>query len=153
MHNSQFAEILDFPPPFQVGCRLTWDRWSDRRRQVCQTMEEYSRFEDLYERISDKATPFIEKTSGCIQPCFYKEYRVTGKIPNTDPLNGFSSFFGIWYVSTEITIEKSTLVYPLTSLVADFGGTLGLFLGFSFMMVWDGTLLATQILQGICKTK
>ena len=35
-------------------------------------------------------------------------------------------------------MEKEQLIYPLTSLVAEFGGTLGLFLGFSFMTVWDG---------------
>ena len=29
------------------------------------------------------------------------------------------------------------LIYPWTSLVAEFGGTLGLFLGFSAMTLWD----------------
>ena len=42
-------------------------------------------------------------------------------------------------------MEKEQLIYPLTSLVAEFGGTLGLFLGFSFMTVWDGM----QSLQGL----
>ena len=29
------------------------------------------------------------------------------------------------------------LVYPLSSFVAEVGGTLGLFLGFSFLALWD----------------
>ena len=33
--------------------------------------------------------------------------------------------------------KKEAYVYPWTSLVAEFGGTLGLFVGFSFLMVWD----------------
>ena len=41
-------------------------------------------------------------------------------------------------------MEKEELIYPLQSLVAEFGGTLRLFLGFSFMTVWDGM----QYLQG-----
>ena len=44
--------------------------------------------------------------------------------------------------------EKEQLIYPLTSLVAEFGGTLGLFLGFSFMAIWDGL----QYVKGkLCK--
>jgi hypothetical protein len=41
-------------------------------------------------------------------------------------------------VSNDTKVEKELLVYPLPSLVAEFGGTLGLFLGFSFMALWDG---------------
>ena len=33
---------------------------------------------------------------------------------------------------------SKVLIYPLVSLIADIGGTLGLFLGFSFMTIWDG---------------
>jgi hypothetical protein len=39
--------------------------------------------------------------------------------------------------SYDILVEKEELLFPLTSLVAEFGGTLGLFLGFSFMTLWD----------------
>ena len=37
--------------------------------------------------------------------------------------------------------RKEQLIYPLTSLVAEFGGILGLFLGFSFMVIWEKVLL------------
>ena len=30
------------------------------------------------------------------------------------------------------------LLYPFTSLLAEFGGSLGLFCGFSFLTIWDG---------------
>ena len=136
-----------------MGCRLAWDSWSQRSRPLCATIDQFSQFERLYESISDTALHYIEEASGCFKPCFYKEYRLAGTIPNTDPLDGFYSFFGLWYVSTEVTVEKESLVYPLPSLVADFGGTLGLFLGFSFMMLWDGVMLATEGLQKIFKNK
>ena len=35
----------------------------------------------------------------------------------------------------KVKIEK--LVYPFSSFLAEFGGALGLFLGFSIIMVWD----------------
>ena len=40
-----------------------------------------------------------------------------------------------WHHSRD---EREYLMYPLTSLVAEFGGILGLFLGVSFMTIWDG---------------
>ena len=50
----------------------------------------------------------------------------------------FDSFsFSFWAASTKTIIRTEQLIYPLTSLVAEFGGTHGLFLGFSFMTLWD----------------
>ena len=44
----------------------------------------------------------------------------------------------LWPISSTTRLEKEELIYPFASLVAEFGGTLGLFLGFSFMTLWDG---------------
>ena len=45
--------------------------------------------------------------------------------------------FSLWATSTKTTIRTEQLIYPLASLVAEFGGTLGLFLGLSFITLWD----------------
>jgi hypothetical protein len=45
--------------------------------------------------------------------------------------------FSLVAQSNDTRIETEQLIYPLSSLVAEFGGTLGLFLGFSFMALWD----------------
>ena len=37
----------------------------------------------------------------------------------------------------DFKVETEELIYPWQSLVAEFGGALGLFLGFSFMTIWD----------------
>ena len=43
----------------------------------------------------------------------------------------------VWNTSPYLLIEQEKLVYTVETLVAEFGGTLGLFLGFSFMNLWD----------------
>ena len=39
----------------------------------------------------------------------------------------------LWNTSPSILVEEEQLIYPWTSLLAEFGGTLSLFLGLSFM--------------------
>ena len=36
-----------------------------------------------------------------------------------------------------IQVETEELIYPWQSFLAEVGGALGLFLGFSFMTIWD----------------
>ena len=43
------------------------------------------------------------------------------------------------FMDCPLVRRKEVLVYPITSLVAEFGGTFGLFVGFSFVMFWDMT--------------
>ena len=45
------------------------------------------------------------------------------------PSETHSSMFWIWFATLETRVEEEALVYPLASLVAEFGGTLSLFLG------------------------
>ena len=54
-------------------------------------------------------------------------------------MKGLTVGFGIgmMFPSTEITLEEEEYVYPFISFVAEFGGALGMFLGFSFLMVLD----------------
>ena len=46
----------------------------------------------------------------------------------------------LWITSSSKTVEvlREELAYSFISLVADIGGVLGLFIGFNFIMVWDG---------------
>ena len=81
----------------------------------------------------------ITALTGCLKPCQYRKYHfVGGKERVSLDTDGF--VFSLWAVSKKTTIKTEQLIYPVTSLVADFGGTLGLFLGFSFITLWDSLL-------------
>ena len=61
------------------------------------------------------------------------------------PLERIKSFYkvgethGLVLRLAESRVEKriEQLIYPIESFVSEFGGALGLFLGFSFLMIWD----------------
>ena len=44
------------------------------------------------------------------------------------------------FSSESILVRREEEAYPFSSLLADCGGTLGLFIGFNFMMMWGWML-------------
>jgi hypothetical protein len=54
--------------------------------------------------------------------------------------------------SYDIVVETEELLFPITSLVAEFGGTLGLFLGFSFMALWDDVETLVGVIRKLWKS-
>ena len=93
----------------------------------------------------------IFQLTGCKRPCKYKKYNfLGGRFPS-----GFKSehyIFSLWAVTGKIKVETEELIYPLSTLVAEFAGTLSLFLGFSFISFWDFiTAQKRNILQAFKK--
>ena len=54
-------------------------------------------------------------------------------------MDGFSLETGveIMFGSGHVLVEREEETFPFESFVAECGGCLGLFLGFSFLMAWD----------------
>ena len=59
--------------------------------------------------------------------------------------------FALLAVDNNIYDETESLIYPGTSLVAEIGGTLGLFIGFSFMILWDGIVRLVHLVKEIIR--
>ena len=85
-------------------------------------------------------TETVESKSGCKKNCKYYEYSNVYNFELED--SEMSARNEIWLemilVSSKITVKEETLIFTLRSFISEFGGALGLFLGFSFMMIWDG---------------
>ena len=82
----------------------------------------------------------ITALTGCLKPCQYRNYHFVGGKEQVS-LEAESFAFSLWAVSKKTTIKTEQLIYQVTSLVADFGGTIGLlFLGFSSYTLWDSLL-------------
>ena len=105
--------------------------------------EIFREYEDAYDSLSAMGIEDIEITTKCVRPCAYQHYQfISEPVPSSFKTDNL--FVGLWSVSKKTYTEKEELIYPLRSLVAEFGGTLGLFLGFSFMTLWDGVEFALK---------
>ena len=104
------------------------------------------RYEELYKNLLVEDLDGIYKKTGCLKPCHYLKYWVEGDgIPTTYKSDHF--LFSLVSVSNNTYVETEMPVYPWTSFVAEFGGSLGLFLGVSFMSLWDGIHVIQEALH------
>lgn len=106
----------------------------------------------------------INKETGCYKPCSYRKYNLIGDHQRPPTNINFTDGFMLWSFTDDILVGKTNdmkvyywlyfvwkveteqLIYPWQSLVAEFGGSLGLFLGFSLMTIWD-TITALKNLK------
>ena len=97
--------------------------------------------------LSQAESSKIKELTGCIKPCQYKKYTFIGE-RNPSAFTGSKyRFFSLWAVSEKTKVGTEKLIYPLSNLIAEFGGILGLFLGFSFISLWDNI----HLLKCVCK--
>ena len=127
----------------KVGCRLPWDRWSKQDRVICTSEQEFGQFEQIYLRLYNAEYDEIVELTGCLQPCTYNEYKFAftnpraWPTPQSESTPESQSRLYFWAISSKTHIDEEVLLYPFTSLLAEFGGALGLFFGFSFMAIWQ----------------
>ena len=79
----------------------------------------------------------MEEEVGCRKPCYYNEFKFVFGSPKVAVQPSAKNMVGFWAASRKTQIEEEVLLYPFTSFIAEFGGALGLFLGFSFMTIWQ----------------
>ena len=68
------------------------------------------------------------------------------------PVEGVGTVFLPIFSTDIIQIQEEVEAFPFSSLVADCGGVLGLFVGFNFLMVWDWILRLSLYLY-LCLAK
>ena len=76
-----------------------------------------------------------------------KYYKTTElqQLPDPSGLAGYT--FG--FSTNTVVVKEEAYLYPFGSLVAEFGGTLGLFVGFSFLTLWEILLWLIKMLAMI----
>jgi hypothetical protein len=118
---------------------MHWDTISDQTRPVCTTLAQCELYAKEYTHLKDSSMRQVTERTGCQKPCKYKEYVLVDGLQEamyTSP--GYHLSLEVWMFTTDITVKTEHLLISPATLVANIGGTLSLFLGISFMTLWDG---------------
>ena len=123
-----------------VGCNLPWqsNRPGVTKMRNCTKLEEYNKNAALHDELAYLEQKDVLSKTNCQLPCSLREIKAVNSL-QTQKLgeNNGTMIFTLSLVTTDIRVETEALVYNCVALVSNFGGALGLFLGFSFFMLWD----------------
>ena len=119
----------------RIGCRLEWDAWSSKDIPECSTVDQLIKFEEEYRKLDTMDQWHVVNSTGCLTPCSYTEYNLAAEPLKSESTN---PELILMLANSLVKSNQEGLAYPWVSFVAEFGGSLGLFLGFSFNTIWDG---------------
>ena len=119
-----------------VGCHPSWDNYFGDFPN-CTTLNQIKEHEELYELYYNADKYVIEGKTNCFAPCDFFEYSLVGEKQTFAHTDSTAFKISLSLVSTSHVVVAESLLYPFDSFVGEFGGALGLFIGASFLSVWD----------------
>ena len=117
--------------------------------EICSKMEEFNKMDEIYFSLAKGRRKDLEAV-GCLYPCSYTQYTVASE--DLIDMYGFYGF-GLSFASVATTVRREVYIYSTLSFISDLGGSLGLFLGFSFFGLWDlFQILLVKLTSRRCKS-
>ena len=91
----------------------------------------------FYEKVRDMTKNELQSATGCKPMCNYFKYEIMKVETDLSDQRQGRLGFQLILANNEVTTVQEVLAYDFLTLVSNFGGSLGLFIGFSFYMLWD----------------
>ena len=132
--NYSFKKCLQKFVARKIGCTMKFGKKKSLKvEKPCKALEQLWAYERNYLEIYERRKTELVNYTGCPLPCKYRDYDIIDSVVKHRSGDSIT----IMFEADEIQIESEEYVYDLVSFIAECGGALGLFLGFSFFMLWD----------------
>ena len=120
----------------KLNCTLPWMAKAGDVN-LCSSPQEYDIYlSEIIGGLGHK-TEYIEKVAQCTPGCKRVEY--SAKLHNTAPDPSLTDQWGvaIFFAKDKFSVKEQFYIYDTPNLIADFGGYLGLLLGYSLLGFYD----------------
>ena len=121
----------------EIGCQLPW-YLENTTLPKCTQAKQYRDFLSYYDKIASLNGFSIARKTECLPSCKINEFsmEVKNRIVMPDGGSTYNGYF--YYPSGRYKQKVYYYTYDFTSYIADIGGLVGLFLGFSMLSIYDG---------------
>ena len=102
---------------------------------MCATGQQVLNLSDVYQKWSTLDRTSLIRETQCLPPCSYTEYKLGGEVEK-EQVKGVKKL-KIQLTDSKVKRLTERKLYDFVSFIAEFGGALGLFVGFSFLSLFD----------------
>ena len=146
-----FDSCIDDYISSQMNCKLPWkSRNISLELSLCSNPEQYELFWNLSMTLLKSSEGDISRLTDCKPSCNRKEFSsrlLAVKKAGSDESSPLNLQFH--YASNRMTIKEQYYTYDFYNLIADFGGYLGLLLGYSVLSFVDTLMILITKCKGI----
>jgi hypothetical protein len=149
-----------------IGCRLPWDPVL-ASAAVCNSTQQLELYESTYFALSFASDAKLVSMTGCLLPCRYEDhlsvsvlawmlyprYRQYTLVESMGQFSAVEATVTFSFATNDVIVEREEYIFSLESMVSEFGGALGLFLGFSFLGAFEQLVTIAEILKGKFSSK
>ena len=127
---------------------MSWQKQYDMNIR-CEDESALKEWKDIWQKLTKMDEHTLYEETGCMAKCQRKEWTIS-KIydSNLEGENGSQNAVSIFYANGRYLEGKQYYTYDFNSYVSDFGGYLGLLLGYSIVSFFD---MAQEILTFFIK--
>ena len=122
----------------KLNCTLPWVAEVTKKDvHLCSSPKEYDLYHAMTIRAMYQNSEYIEKVAKCIPGCKRMEYTSKLLYQTKDPTLTDKWILRIHFYRDKFPVKEQFYIYGIPNLIADFGGYLGLLLGYSLLGFYD----------------
>ena len=136
----------------KINCTLPWvAEAKNKDAHLCSSPEEYDLYHDLTVGSLYTNSEYIENVAMCTPGCKRTEYSSKLQYTIKDPTLSDKWVLRIYFVRDKFPVKEQFYIYGTANLIADFGGYLGLLLGYSLLGFYDSLMDFFEYMYKKCK--
>lgn len=134
----------------KMNCSLPWrQKKVSTNKALCSHPWEYDQYYEYMDHLIKYGPSSIKNVTKCIPACMRYDYstKIHKQLNNWEVRSGTVQI-DFFYIQYEVPVREHVIAYDIWNLISDFGGYLGLLLGYSILAFYDTSVFIIGKVMG-----